>query len=40
MFTVVGFGQMAIWALVKHKQYKKEFKDYPKRRKAIVPFIL
>lgn len=31
---------MAIWALGKHKNYKKEFSDYPKARKAIVPFVL
>lgn len=40
IFSIVGFGQMAIWALGKHKQYKKEFKNYPKGRKAIIPFIL
>lgn len=40
LFTVVGFYQMAIWALGKHRNYKKEFPNYPKRRKAIVPFLL
>lgn len=31
---------MAVWAIKKHKNYKKEFgKDYPRRR-AIFPFIL
>eukprot|EP00794_Sanderia_malayensis_P008259 gene8259-9142_t len=39
MFTLAGFAQMAIWAKGKHRQYKKEFKDYP-RRQAIVPFLL
>ena len=38
-FTVAGAYQMIVWALGKHKNYKKEFKDYP-RRKAIFPFIL
>lgn len=40
LFTVAGFYQMAIWALGKHRNYKKEFSNYPRRRKAIVPFLL
>ncbi|KAH9420752.1 hypothetical protein DERP_001183 [Dermatophagoides pteronyssinus] len=40
IFTVAGFYQMAIWALGKHRNYKKEFPNYPRRRKAIVPFLL
>lgn len=40
IFTIAGFGQMAIWALGKHRNYKKEFPNYPRRRKAIVPFLL
>ncbi len=39
LFTAAGFYQMTMWALGKHRNYKKEFKDYP-RRKAIVPFII
>jgi len=39
LFTLAGAYQMAVWALGKHRNYKKEFKDYP-RRKAIFPFIL
>eukprot|EP00112_Aurelia_sp_Birch-Aquarium-sp1_P023733 Seg719.5 transcript_id=Seg719.5/GoldUCD/mRNA.D3Y31 product="putative very-long-chain enoyl-CoA reductase art-1" protein_id=Seg719.5/GoldUCD/D3Y31 len=39
LFTLAGFVQMAIWAKNKHRNYKKEFKDYP-RRKAIIPFLL
>lgn len=31
---------MAVWALGKHKLYKKEFADYPRSRKAIIPFVL
>lgn len=31
---------MTVWALGKHKAYKKEFPQYPKNRKAIIPFIL
>ena len=40
LFLGVGFGQMAIWALGKHRNYKKEFPDYPRGRKAIIPFLL
>jgi very-long-chain enoyl-CoA reductase len=39
LFAAAGMYQMSIWALGKHKNYKKEFKNYPKR-KAILPFIL
>eukprot|EP00118_Oscarella_pearsei_P028552 m.2465 g.2465 ORF g.2465 m.2465 type:complete len:313 (+) comp8668_c0_seq1:45-983(+) len=40
LFTFAGFAQMASWALGKHRNYKKEFPDYPRHRKAIVPFLL
>ena len=40
LFTAAGFFQMAVWALAKHRNYKKEFPNYPRNRKAIVPFIL
>jgi very-long-chain enoyl-CoA reductase len=40
LFALAGGYQMTVWALGKHRNYKKEFKDYPKRRKAIIPFIL
>ncbi|KAL3289671.1 hypothetical protein HHI36_023077 [Cryptolaemus montrouzieri] len=40
LFTLAGFYQMAVWALGKHKNYKKEFSDYPKKRKSIIPFVL
>ena len=39
LFIVVGFTQMFLWAKKKHKSYRKEFKDYPKNRKAMIPFI-
>jgi len=39
LFTLAGAYQMIIWAQGKHKNYRKEFKDYP-RRKAIIPFLL
>jgi very-long-chain enoyl-CoA reductase len=40
LFTVCGFYQMAVWALGKHRNYKKEFKDYPRSRTSIVPFLI
>lgn len=40
LFAAAGFYQMAVWALGKHKNYRSEFKNYPKNRKAIVPFVL
>jgi len=40
MFTAAGFFQMAIWALGKHRNYKKEFPKYPRGRKAIIPFVI
>ncbi|CAJ0960252.1 unnamed protein product, partial [Mesorhabditis belari] len=40
LFTIAGFVQMTIWAQNKHRAYKQEFKDYPKGRKAIVPFLI
>ncbi|KAK9718927.1 Ubiquitin family [Popillia japonica] len=39
VFALAGMYQMTVWAINKHKAYKKEFKDYP-RRKAIIPFVL
>jgi len=40
MFAFAGFYQMAVWALGKHRNYKKEFPKYPRSRKAIIPFVL
>lgn len=41
LFTLVGFVQMADWAMKKHKGYKKDFdKEYiALKRKAIIPFL-
>lgn len=39
IFTVAGAYQMTMWALGKHRNYRAEFKDYP-RRKSIFPAIL
>ncbi|XP_066932738.1 very-long-chain enoyl-CoA reductase-like [Clytia hemisphaerica] len=40
LFAFVGAAQMTVWALKKHRNYRKEFKDYPRSRKAIYPFVL
>ncbi|PIL35638.1 hypothetical protein GSI_02367 [Ganoderma sinense ZZ0214-1] len=40
-YAVVSTYQMTVWALKKHRNYKKEFgKEYPRNRKAMFPFIL
>lgn len=40
-FTIVGFAQMAQWALGKHIGYVKADESYKRLgRKAIVPFLL
>ncbi|XP_003385897.1 PREDICTED: very-long-chain enoyl-CoA reductase-like [Amphimedon queenslandica] len=38
-FFLAGFYQMTVWAMNKHRAYRKEFKDYPRNRKSIVPFL-
>ncbi|XP_044740823.1 very-long-chain enoyl-CoA reductase [Chrysoperla carnea] len=40
IFTLAGAYQMTIWALGKHRNYRKEFSNYPKSRKAIYPFVI
>jgi very-long-chain enoyl-CoA reductase len=42
VFTLIGFLQMADWALKKHRNYLKSYGDNYKRlrRKAIVPFVV
>lgn len=40
LFTLAGAYQMTVWALGKHRNYRKEFKDYPSGRRAVFPFIL
>ncbi|GAA6021418.1 hypothetical protein JCM11491_006702 [Sporobolomyces phaffii] len=40
LFTVVAVGQMYVWAVKKHRRYRKEFGDkYPRGRKAMFPFV-
>jgi very-long-chain enoyl-CoA reductase len=39
IFTAVAAGQMSLWAIKKHKNYKKEFgTQYPRGRKVMIPF--
>ena len=40
VFWAFSSGQMLQWALKKHHQYKKEFKHYPSKRKAMFPFLI
>jgi very-long-chain enoyl-CoA reductase len=40
MFTFAGFYQMAVWAGGKHRNYVREFKNYPRGRKPIIPFLM
>ncbi|XP_014245402.1 probable very-long-chain enoyl-CoA reductase art-1 [Cimex lectularius] len=40
LFALAGLYQMSVWAIAKHKNYQKEFANYPKQRKAILPFLL
>nr|CAG8486635.1 7522_t:CDS:2 [Entrophospora candida] len=40
LFTFIGFIQMYFWAIKKHKSCHIEFRNYPKNRKAMIPFIL
>ncbi|EJW77552.1 hypothetical protein WUBG_11540, partial [Wuchereria bancrofti] len=39
IFTFAGFLQMAIWAKDKHRNYRREFPNYPKHRRAMIPFV-
>lgn len=40
LFAAVSFGQMLVWALKKHARYLKEFPNYPKNRKSMIPFVI
>jgi len=39
LFWLVSTLQMLDWALKKHRNYKKEFENYP-RRKAMFPYLI
>jgi very-long-chain enoyl-CoA reductase len=40
VFTLCGFLIMRNWALKKHRDYHKKFPDYPKKRKAFIPYLI
>lgn len=40
LFALAGMYQMTVWALGKHRNYQKEFPNYPRGRRAILPFII
>ena len=40
LFCFTGLFIMSKWAIEKHSNYKKTFANYPKNRKAIIPYIL
>ena len=40
LFNLVGAAQMWQWAKKKHLAYRRTFKEYPRRRKILVPFLL
>jgi very-long-chain enoyl-CoA reductase len=40
LFMLVGLVQMIEWALAKQRNYLREFKDYPRQRKAILPYLI
>ncbi|XP_049812006.1 very-long-chain enoyl-CoA reductase [Schistocerca nitens] len=40
IFALAGLYQMSVWAIGKHRAYKKDFSNYPRNRKAILPFLI
>ena len=41
LFAAVGAAQMVVWAKKKHRRYREDFgTDYPRKRMAIVPFLI
>lgn len=40
IFLAASIYQMSVWAIMKHKKYRKEFADYPRNRNAMFPLIL
>eukprot|EP00771_Trimastix_marina_P000726 gnl/Trimastix_PCT/1756.p1 GENE.gnl/Trimastix_PCT/1756~~gnl/Trimastix_PCT/1756.p1 ORF type:complete len:301 (+),score=81.84 gnl/Trimastix_PCT/1756:23-904(+) len=39
LFNICGAWQMHQWARQRHTKYLKQFPDYPKRRKILIPFV-
>jgi len=40
LFCLAGSWQMFQWAMGKHRNYLKEFKDYPRGRTSMIPFLM
>lgn len=40
IFLLAGGYQMTMWAMGKHRNYRKEFEKYPRGRKSIIPFLI
>lgn len=40
IFLIAASLQMFEWALKKHRNYRKEFKNYPPARTALIPFVI
>ena len=40
IFFLASSGQMLLWAQKKHQRLRKDFKDYPKGRKAMIPYLI
>ena len=40
VFTICGFYQMRLWAIKKHENLKSLFSNYPKERKAFIPYLI
>ncbi|EAU85246.1 hypothetical protein CC1G_10032 [Coprinopsis cinerea okayama7 len=41
LYITICIGILSMWALQRHRNYKKQFgKEYPRNRKALFPFIL
>ena len=39
LFNMAGLYQMHQWVAEKRARYRKEFKDFPARRKLLIPFV-
>lgn len=39
LFLAVSFMQMNDWAQKKHRRYITDFRNYPKDRRAILPYL-
>lgn len=40
MIFLISFGNLTPRAFATHKWYKEKFADYPKNRKALIPFVI